>query len=217
MDEGQTVSRTRWRLTHGVVFLTLLAGTSLVSIVRIWPLLGLVPVAAYCALVAIVPQLRSTFRPWRFGRVSTPAVLVTIIIAVGSCTVLIAFDILKHPDVSAYRRFLPASSLASLLFVGVVFSVFNALLEEIVFRGILFDSIESQWSAGVAVVVTALLFGFVHMRGYPPGPLGSVLAGFYGLCLGSLRAFTRGIGLPVMAHITADATIFGIVARPLFS
>src|SRR5206468_3924445 len=109
------------------------------------------------------PQLRATFRPWQFGRVSTLAVLATIVIAVGSCTVLIAFDILKHPDVSAYRRFLPASSLATLLLIGVLFSVFNALLEEIVFRGILFDSIESQWSAGVAVVATAFLFGFVHM------------------------------------------------------
>jgi hypothetical protein len=119
--------------------------------------------------------------------------------------------------VSAYRRFIPVSSLVGLFLVGALFSVLNALLEEIVFRGILFDSVESQWGAGIAVVITAFLFGFVHMHGYPPGPLGAVLAGGYGLCLGSLRAFTRGIGLPVIAHITADATIFGIVVRPLIA
>jgi hypothetical protein len=40
-----------------------------------------------------------------------------------------------------------------------------------------------------------------------------VLAGIYGLCLGWLRVFSGGLGLPVIAHIAADATIFTIIGR----
>jgi len=198
---------------HALLLVGFTAVATFIPAFRIWPLLWLVPLLAYTALVAIVPPLRATFRPWRFGRVSTSTVAATIIIAVGSCVVLVAFHFLTHPDVSAYRSFLPISALGGVLAVGVLFSVFNALFEELVFRGVLFDAVESQWGVWVAVVATAFLFGYGHMRGYPPGPLGAFLAGIYGLCLGWLRVFSGGIGLPVMAHIAADTTIFTIVAR----
>jgi membrane protease YdiL (CAAX protease family) len=213
MNESQAISRTDWRPMHALVFVALMAAASFVPVFRIWPLLWLVPFAVYGALVATVPPLRSTFRPWRFGRVSTPAILATLIIAVGSCSVLVTFHVFAHPDVSAYRSFLPVSALGGVFVIGILFSIFNALIEEVIFRGILFDSIESQWGVWMAVIVTALLFGYGHMRGYPSGPLGAVLAGVYGLCIGWLRAFTGGIGLPVIAHIAADATIFIIIAR----
>ncbi|MFZ2639779.1 MAG: CPBP family intramembrane glutamic endopeptidase [Verrucomicrobiia bacterium] len=108
---------------------------------------------------------------------------------------------------------MPVSTLGGLLAFGVLFSVFNALFEEVFFRGILFDAIESQWGVWIAVVVSAFLFGCGHMHGYPSGILGSALAGIYGLCLGWLRVFSGGIGFPVVAHIVADATILTIVAR----
>ena len=126
---------------------------------------------------------------------------------------LIAFHFLKHPDVGAYAGLLPVSALGGVLAAGVLFSIFNALFEEIVFRGVLFDAVESQWGAWVAVAATAFLFGFGHKHGYPSGQSGMVLAGIYGLGIGWLRVFTGGIGLPVIAHIAADATIFTLVAR----
>jgi len=198
---------------HALALVALIGAATFVPAFRMWPLLWVVPLAAYAALVAVVPPLRATFRPWRFGRVSTPTVAATVIIAVGSCAVLVAFHSRTHPDVSAYGSFLPVSALGGVLAVGVLFSVFNALFEEVIFRGVLFDAVESQWGVWVAVVATAFLFGYGHMRGYPPGPLGAVLAGIYGLCIGWLRVFSAGIGLPVIAHIAADATIFTIVAR----
>lgn len=184
-----------------------------VPLFRWWPLLWLAPLAAYGALVLVVPPLRATFRPWCFGEASPGAVAACSVIALGSCGVLVAFHTLTRPDLSHYSGFLPASTLGGIVAMGVLFSVFNALFEEIIFRGVLFDSVESQWGVWVAVIATAFLFGYGHMRGYPPGALGAVLAGVYGLCLGWLRVFSGGLGLPVIAHIAADATIFTIVAR----
>jgi membrane protease YdiL (CAAX protease family) len=213
MNNSQTISRTDWRPMHALAFIALTAAAAFVPVFHFWPLLWVVPLGAYGALVAVIAPLRATFRPWRFGHLTTLAAIATLIIAAGSCVVLIAFQVLTHPDVSAYRSFLPVSTAGAVLVIGVLFSIFNALFEEIIFRGILFDAVESQWGAWVAVVATALLFGCGHMHGYPPGRLGAVLAGIYGLCLGWLRVFSGGIGLTIIAHMAADATIFAIVVR----
>jgi membrane protease YdiL (CAAX protease family) len=161
----------------------------------------------------VVPPLRASFRPWSLGRFTTSTIAATVTIAVLSCAALVAFHLLTRPDVSAYGRFHPVSTLGGVIVLGVLFSFFNALLEELIFRGVLFDSIQSQWGSAVAVVATAFLFGYGHMRGYPSGALGALLAGIYGVCLGWLRVFSGGLGLPVLAHIAADATIFTMVAN----
>ncbi len=97
------------------------------------------------------------------------------------------------------------------MLAGCCFSIGNAVLEEVAFRGILFDALAGEWNAAVAVVVTALVFGFIHQAGYPPGSLGAVLAGLYGVALGVLRVWTGGLLVPMFCHVFADATIFGIL------
>jgi membrane protease YdiL (CAAX protease family) len=213
VNESTASSHADWRALHGLLVFALIAGATFFPAFRVWPLIWFVPLAAYAVLVALLPPLRANFRPWRFGRVTRPAVLATMGIALVSCSALVAFHVFVHPDVRAYGTFLPVSTLGGVLAVGVLFSVFNALFEEIIFRGILFDAVESQWGAWGAVVATAFLFGYGHLRGYPPGLFGAVLAGVYGLGLGWLRLFTAGLGLSVIAHIAADATIFTIIAR----
>jgi membrane protease YdiL (CAAX protease family) len=198
---------------HGTAFVAIMAAAMCVPALRVWPLLWLVPVTVYGTVVAVVPPLRATFRPWLFGQVTAPSAIATSVIAAGACAVLTAFQVFMRPDVSAYAGFLPVSWLGGAVVAGVLFSVVNALLEEVIFRGILFDAVEAQWGIGVAVVATAGLFGFGHLHGYPPGPLGAVLAGLFGLCLGWLRAVTGGIGQPIVAHVAADATIVVLVAR----
>lgn len=213
MNGRQVSSRATAGPTHGLVFILLEGMVAFAPALQRWPLVWLVPLAAYAILVALVPALRSSFHPWRFGRISLTAVVATLVLAVGSCSVLAAFQSCRHPDLSGFRGLIPVSTLGGVLMAGALFSCLNALLEEIIFRGILFDALEPEWGGGVAVAMTAFLFGCGHLRGYPPGLPGAALAGFYGLCLGWLRLVTRGIGLPVVAHIAADATIFVILAE----
>lgn len=63
----------------------------------------------------------------------------------------------------------------------------------------------------MALVTTSLLFGFGHLQGYPPGYVGAFLACVYGFAIGALRIYTKGLALPIVAHIFADATIYGIL------
>jgi membrane protease YdiL (CAAX protease family) len=38
-----------------------------------------------------------------------------------------------------------------------------------------------------------------------------VLAGLFGFFMGALRLWTGGLALPIVAHMGADATIYGIL------
>jgi membrane protease YdiL (CAAX protease family) len=126
---------------------------------------------------------------------------------------LVIFQNTARPDVSSYGAVLPLHALGGVVTAGVVFTVVNATLEELVFRGVLFDAVQSQWGPAVAVIATALLFGIGHVRGYPPGPLGACFAVLFGLVLGALRLWTGGLALPIVAHMGADATIYVILVH----
>src|SRR4051794_36083088 len=95
---AETMNGSGWRAVHGLVFVALFAAATAVPVLRIWPFLWLAPLAAYAAFVAVVPPLRQTYRPLRFGRASKPAVLAALVIGVGSSAVLMGFHFLTHPD-----------------------------------------------------------------------------------------------------------------------
>lgn len=118
-----------------------------------------------------------------------------------------------QPDLAELASHLPAAVGGSVVAAGVYFSVVNALGEEAVFRGLLYDALESQWGWRAAILGSSAIFGAGHMMGYPQGLLGAVLAGIYGLSLGWLRHRTQGLAAPVVAHIFADATIFWILVQ----
>jgi membrane protease YdiL (CAAX protease family) len=213
MSQPLTPSLRIWRPIHALLFILLTVAVLFVPALRVWPLPMLVPLAAYLILVAVIRPLRASFGRWRFGEISGRAALATLVIAAGSCAVLATFHVFTHPDVHFLKGALPVALFGSLLPLGILFSVLNACLEEAIFRGIFFDAIEAHAGVLMAGLVTAVVFGYCHMNGYPPGALGAVLAGIYGLCLAWLRVFTRGLGWPIMAHIAADATIFTILAK----
>ena len=58
---------------------------------------------------------------------------------------------------------------------------------------------------------TGVLFAMGHLHGYPPGPIGTVLAGIFGFAVGLLRLWAGGLGLAIAVHICADATIFSLL------
>jgi membrane protease YdiL (CAAX protease family) len=198
---------------HGVFFLLLLGLASLVPPLRQWPWLWLAPLAAYFLIVTLVPPLRRSLGWLRPGRIDRKTGAATAAIVALSCSALVLYQALFQPDVTPLGALMPVELLGGIFLAGISFPLLNATLEELVFRGVLFDAVESEWGWPMAVGVTALLFGIGHLGGYPPGPSGAVLAGIYGGVLGLLRVWVGGLALPVVAHVAADATIFGILVH----
>jgi len=134
-------------------------------------------------------------------------------VMLGTALVLVAFHLTAQPDVRVYSAALPLRAMGGVVIAGVVFSIVNATLEELVFRGVLFDALESQWGVRITLVATAVLFGLGHLHGYPPGPIGACSAALFGFAVGALRLWTGGLALPIIAHMGADATIYGILVH----
>ena len=202
-----------WRAAHGVVFLALLGLVAAIPTFGSWPWFWLVPLAGYFTLTALIPPLRRTFLWLRPGRANGRSCAAAVAVIVVSSVSLVAYQIVAQPELSAVAAALPVRALGGILVAGIVFPLVNATLEEMVFRGVLFDAVESEWGWRAAVGGTALLFGLGHMHGYPPGWTGACLAGVYGIMLGLLRAQTGGLLLPIIVHIAADATIYGILVN----
>src|SRR3954465_4940931 len=119
MTEAKPNDCAGWRGLHGLLIICLVWLASGIPAFQLWPWFMLAPLTAYAVLVALVPPLRSTFRAWRFGRVSPPAVAATIILALGSATVLLLFESRTHPDLRGFGAVLPRSLAGSVLLLGV--------------------------------------------------------------------------------------------------
>jgi len=102
-----------------------------------------------------------------------------------------------------------------LLYIGV------GIGEEVLFRGILFRMIDQRWNAIVGYIITALLFGFVHL----PNDNGTVWAAIAisieaGILLAAAYKYARNIWFPIGIHWAWNFTqgnIFGFSVSGNFS
>ena len=96
--------------------------------------------------------------------------------------------------------------------LGLGFALFNAAVEEMIWRGVIFDALErARLPTTLVVLMQAVSFGVVHLHGFPSGSFGILLASAYGAILGVLRAQTRGLLVPFVTHAVTDSSIFGIL------
>ena len=98
------------------------------------------------------------------------------------------------------------------MLLGLGFALFNAAVEEMIWRGVVFHALERTGLPTFQVVLMqAVSFGVVHLHGFPSGSLGILLASAYGAILGVLRWQTRGLLVPFVAHAVTDLSIFEIL------
>lgn len=202
-----------WRLAHGSAFVVLMAVAMLIPVLRRWPWIWIVPLAGYFLMLVFIPHLRRSMTWLRLGKVSGASVALTVGITMVTSLALVAFNTIAKPDLNSYRAALPFEKFGGVITAGVVFTIVNATLEELVFRGVLFDAIRSQWNLWVTLVATSVLFGLGHLHGFPPGLWGACLAAVFGFAVGVLRIWAGGLALPIVAHMGADATIYCILVR----
>jgi CAAX protease family protein len=195
---------------HGALFLAALIGVRFGLPPQPWPWYLLLPLFAYALVMLAWPRLRRSAPRVAVGRMTGWPLAVAAGLGIATSVALLIFDRFAHPDVADLRAKLPSSE--NLLVAGICFSVVNATLEELIFHGLLWEFIVAEWNGWVALIGTTVVFGLGHVNGYPPGPIGAVLAGAFGLALGILRWWTGGLGLVIAVHICADATIFGLIS-----
>ena len=111
-----------------------------------------------------------------------------------------------------YYRVLGVNPLAVIVPV-LVFALFHGVFEELLFRGILFRVTEESLGTWLAMVISALLFGALHLTD-PNATLWSAIAVALtaGITLSATFAFSRRLWIPIGIHIAWNFTqsFFGL-------
>jgi hypothetical protein len=166
----------------------------------------------YWALIQSFRPLRLTAACLRVGHPTLPIWIVAATVAVVSAVSLLVWFKLACPDVKWQAALIPSWSPGRLVLLGIGFALFNAAMEEMIWRGVIFDTLErATFPTTSVVLIQAVSFGVVHLHGFPSGRVGILLASVYGTILGLLRAQTRGLLVPFVTHAVTDLSIFGIL------
>jgi uncharacterized protein len=120
-----------------------------------------------------------------------------------------------EPELADQLSLLDGMSPMAIAAIGLVFVLVNPVLEDVVYCGVVQESVRAEAGAALAVGCYAVTFGALHWQGFPGGTVGVVMVGVWALALAWLRHQSGGLLAPVLAHVTADAVIFLIVVAAL--
>jgi uncharacterized protein len=172
----------------------------------------LIPLAIYAVLIWMFPPLKKHCRWYHKGRIDKFTWLAGLAIAAVSSFALYLWAVFAKPNLSDLLSLIPNQSLGTLLVFGFGFAIANSIVEESIYRGILWQAFGRIF--GNVVIVTllqAVVFGIAHIQGFPRGPIGVAMAFVYGILLGWVRHRSRGLMAPMIVHFIADLTIYIIM------
>ena len=152
---------------------------------------GAVMIGAYKILVTYYEKNRFTEFSLQFGLKES---VLGLLIGLGSMSaVVLLLYFLGYYELVAFKsvlEFLPT----------IAFILGAAILEEIIFRGLVFRIME-QWKGPiVALIVSSLIFQLPHFMNSHTGFLPGLLGVLYGLVVALMYADTRRLWLPIAFH-----------------
>ena len=184
-----------------------------------WPQILLLPIIIYVLIVAAIPNLRRSVLWLRSGHLTSGVISLILATIFLSSIALVGWYLLLQPNTSSQLAMIPKMPRWLLPLACLGFAMVNAAMEEIVFRGIMMQALDSALGSGnLTVVIQAGSFASFHyLAGFPNGGWGFAMVFVYGFMLGVLRRRAQGILAPWIAHVLADIAIFAILATVLYT
>jgi membrane protease YdiL (CAAX protease family) len=190
-----------------------ITGQTLISILRYWPISLIFPILVYYSIVLLYKKnALKEYIP--IGDITKRTILLIVMVSVVSILALMVWFFLLHPNKEQYAALFPKVNTFILPFVGLGFAIINSLIEELMFRGIIYNNIEKYISNNkiLIILLQSIPFATLHyIGGFPNGYFGILLTFIYGILLGEIRSISKGLLAPIIAHIFTDFIIFYIV------
>jgi membrane protease YdiL (CAAX protease family) len=171
--------------------------------------LGNIVLAAYIVFVirrnkvslpALIGKIPSGYNWWLL------ALMVIGILAYSTGASVVVMYPLSQLDAEYVNNLMNAtvvSESATSAFILLV--ILAPLLEEMIFRGLLFSRLTKKWGMTRATIVSSLFFGLLH---FPVNPIGAALLGIVA-CVLYVR--TRTLWVPITLHAMNNMIVWGLV------
>ncbi len=181
--------------------------------VRYFPVILALGLLGYAGVVRIVPWLRGTATWARWGSFDAGVCLLSVAALLLAAAALLTWYLLLHPNIAdIVGAFVPRLPFGLLIVGGLIFSMVNAAVEEGAYRGVFLHALDRSLGPGfAALLLQAVAFGAIHIRGFPRGWLGVGLACIFGVLMGVIRRRAGGMFAPWITHVFTDVVIAGIV------
>jgi hypothetical protein len=181
--------------------------------VQYFPVVLALGLLCYAGIVRGVPWLRGTATWAIYGSFDATVRFLSVAASLLAAMALLSWYLLLRPNIAdIVKAYVPALPLRLLIGGGLIFSMVNAAVEEGAYRGVILHALDNSLGPGfAALLLQALAFGAIHIRGFPRGWLGVGLACIYGVLMGVIRRRAGGMFAPWIAHVFTDIVIAGIV------
>lgn len=109
----------------------------------------------------------------KYGHIDGRTIIWICLIVIVSSAALFIWGKLANPDLSQFRGYIQIIDGPLLIPIICIFSTFNALAEEAIFRGIFWTSLENIYrNITLSIIFTSLVYGLCHYSGIPGGGWG---------------------------------------------
>lgn len=133
-------------------------------------------------------------------------VILSVLILYSIATTYYGIDVSQgsHPIVPFLAESPDRSILLPIVFLAVVIA---PIVEEILFRGVLYSWLREHSGRFTAMLSSALIFAVVH----PQGPVGIIPLAAIGFCLAFLREWKGSLIAPILVHAMVNAGTLTLV------
>ena len=149
--------------------------------------------------------LRSGF--WGYGKVKPGAFVCVAFVGVISAFafnfVITFLTGLFHADSAKYEQVETIQYSVPLWLGLILYGLISPMVEELVFRGVIYNRMKRFYSLSYCVVLSALLFGIFHAN-LPQFLYGTCMGILLALCYEKVPCF----GAPVIFHMAANIAVF---------
>ena len=163
-------------------------------------------------LISALVYKKQVFELFNFGEIKDIKIwLAVALVSVVASISLIVWGILTSELTGvgeATSQELAKLSTIVILMLIPIGALLNAIVEEVVFRGIIQTELSKVFNISVAIFLQAFLFaGFHYAGGFPNGLIGFAMTFVYACGLGLMRYKVKGVLAPIITHTFADMTI----------
>lgn len=162
--------------------------------------------------IMIARKQRDIFKVCRFKKLSWDKVLISFVAGIAfvslSSLILYVLGIILPSALESHHENMQSLERGGILLMFLSVGLMAPFIEEVMFRGIIFDELESKMSLKLTVLIQGLLFGVYHLN-IAQGLYASIM----GLVLGLILIWTGSIWAPILIHLGNN--LFSIVLTQL--